>query len=107
MTAVVVIEAAVILLLLILVAGLLKSHAEILRQLDRLGGDDSGLNRIEPANTKSTGLQKAPTTQLSGIDPQGSARVVTLEHGRQAGAGGCCLPALRSQGSRHRYPASA
>ncbi len=82
MTAVVVIEAVVILLLLILVAGLLKSHAEILRQLDRLGADESGLTRIESANPKGIGLEKAPITQLSGVDPQGSARVVTLEHGR-------------------------
>ena len=80
MTAVVVIEAVVIVLLMILVAGLLKSHAEILRQLDRLGaGEPTG----DPASAhRTTGLEKAPTTELSGVDPQGSTRVVTLEHGR-------------------------
>jgi hypothetical protein len=82
MTAIVVIEAIVILLLLILMAGLLKSHAEILRQLDRLGvGEDVPDGNMSPA-WKGTGMEKAPTTQLSGVDPQGSARVVTLGHGR-------------------------
>ena len=82
MTAIVVIEAVVILLLVVLVAGLLKSHAEILRQLNRLGaGEDLLTGDVSPA-LRSTGLEKAPTTQLSGVDPHGSARVVTLEHGR-------------------------
>ncbi len=82
MTAIVVIEAIVILLLLILMAGLLKSHAEILRQLDRLGvGEDALDGNVSPA-WKDTGMEKAPATQLSGVDPHGSARVVTLGHGR-------------------------
>ena len=47
MTALVVLEGVVILLLLILVAGLLKSHAEILRQLHRLGAStESDLETI-------------------------------------------------------------
>ena len=81
MTAIVVIEAIVILLLLILMAGLLKSHAEILRQLDRLGvGEDVPDGTVPPA-WKGTGMEEAPATQLTGVDPQGSSRVVTLGHG--------------------------
>lgn len=82
MTAVVVVEAVVIVLLMILVAGLLKSHAEILRQLDRLGAGEQGLTGGGSMNPRGTGLENAPTTQLSGVDPQGSARVIALEHGR-------------------------
>lgn len=84
MTAIVLIEAIVILLLLILMAGLLKSHAEILRQLNRLGvGEDVLGGNVSPA-LKGAGMEKAPTTQLSGVDPHGSPRVVTLGHGHGA-----------------------
>lgn len=81
MTAVLVVEAVVIVLLLILVAGLLKSHAEILRQLHRLG-----IGEEEPAGAPSfrasTGLGRAPAAEITGVDPTGAPRVVTLEHGR-------------------------
>ena len=82
MTAIVVIEAVVILLLLILVAGLLRSHAEILRQLDRLGASEDGISGDPGLVRKSTGLEKAPSAELRGVDPHGAARVVTLRHGR-------------------------
>ncbi len=82
MTAVVVIEAVVIVLLLILVAGLLKSHAEILRQLHRLGATEDQIGAGPAASHPSTGLTHAPATEISGVDPLGAVRVVTIDHGR-------------------------
>jgi hypothetical protein len=78
--AVVIIEAVVIVLLLVLVAGLLKSHAEILRRLDQLGSASDAPTRAQQLRT--TGLGKAPTDEISGVDPVGSAVSVSLEHGR-------------------------
>ncbi len=74
MTAVIIIEAVVIVLLLVLVAGLLKSHAEILRQLhpEKTAG--------HPLRT--TGLGKAPVGEVSGVDAHGSTVSVSLRHGR-------------------------
>lgn len=80
MTTVVIIEAVVIVLLLVLVAGLLNSHAEILRRLDRLSG--SGDEPTQARRLGTTGLGKAPTGQISGVDPEGSAVSVSLDHGR-------------------------
>ncbi|MFP3881782.1 MAG: hypothetical protein ACLFWH_05635 [Actinomycetota bacterium] len=79
MTAVVVIEAVVIVLLLALVAGLLKSHAEILRRLQRLDGnsEETGTQRV-----RSTGLGEAPVGEISGVDPNGSTVSVSLRHGK-------------------------
>lgn len=77
MTAVLIIEGLVILLLLVLVAGLLNSHAEILRQLHRIQ-DPHGLRDV-PANTT---LDMAPVGQIDGIDPNGAPRVVDLSNGR-------------------------
>jgi hypothetical protein len=76
-TAVVVIEAVVIALLLVLVAGLLKSHAEILRQLHRLE-ETSGPGRPQ------TGIEfeTAPISQIAGVDPHGTPRVIDLSNGR-------------------------
>lgn len=80
MTAVVIIEAVVIVLLLVLVAGLLKSHAEILRRLERLGAGE-----VEPTQAqrlRTTGLGKAPADEITGVDPSGAAVSVSLKHGR-------------------------
>jgi hypothetical protein len=84
MTALVVIEGVVILLLAILVAGLLKSHAEILRQLHALGaGDDGSLSIGTPATRpRSTGFEAAPASTLTGSTLDGSTRSVSLTHGR-------------------------
>lgn len=81
MTAVVVIEGVVILLLVVLVAGLLKSHAEILRQLDALGGGELEGTNASP-RLRTTGLGQAPTSEIVGVEPSGSAASVSLEHGR-------------------------
>jgi hypothetical protein len=83
-TAVVVIEAVVIALLAVLVAGLLKSHAEILRQLHALGaGEDGSVTPTARGGLpRTTGFEKAPTTTLTGVDLAGGALTISLEHGR-------------------------
>jgi hypothetical protein len=81
MTAILIVEGIVILLLLILVAGLLKSHAEILRELQRLGGR-IGDNGEGPGGVRFTGLGEAPLMELAGSDPSGVERSVSLAHGR-------------------------
>ncbi len=82
MPAVVIIEALVILLLLILVAGLLRSHAEILRQLHRLGVPNDGVDTSQSTRLRTTGFETAPATEIVGIDPFGASRSVSLDHGR-------------------------
>lgn len=79
MTLLVIIEGVVIALLLVLVAGLLKSHAEILRQLDAINrnlGTDPGPRPV------GTGLGKSPLADLTGVDPRGSSVSISLEGGR-------------------------
>ena len=75
MTAALIIEGVVIVLLAVLVAGLLKSHAEILRQLHALGVTDDGVVTVGSANTqpKTTGFERAPATTLSGVTLDGGA----------------------------------
>lgn len=80
MTALIIIEGLIILLLLILVAGLLKSHAEILRELHRLGGRLDGATG--PGGVRVTGLGEAPLTAIQGVDTAGNERTVSLVHGR-------------------------
>ena len=82
MTAIVVIEAVVILLLVILVAGLLKSHAEILRQLHALGARETAGPQEVDIRTRTTGFEKAPTTVITGTDVRGATRSLSLEHNR-------------------------
>jgi len=82
MTAVVVIEGVVIVLLLVLVAGLLRSHAEILRQLERLGaGEDTALAVASP-RPRTVGFDEAPMKTVAGLTPRGAERAITLDHGR-------------------------
>lgn len=81
MTAVVIIEGVVIVLLVILVAGLLKSHAEILRQLEGLGAGTADAPG-QPRRPRTTGLGQAPTSEIAGVDPTGAATSVSLRHGR-------------------------
>ena len=80
MTAVVIIEGLVILMLLILVAGLLRSHAEILRQLHRLGVSADGVDTSQSARLRTTGFESAPAKEIIGIEPSGASRSVSLEH---------------------------
>ena len=67
MTAVVIIEAVVILLLVILVAGLLKSHAEILRQLHALGARETETRVDIEVRNRTTGFEKAPSTVITAV----------------------------------------
>ena len=81
MTGLVIIEAVVIVMLVILVAGLLKSHAEILRRLDSLGAPQDGDTTAQPRRAVTTGIGRAPSDQISGLAPDGSTVSVTLAHG--------------------------
>lgn len=82
MTAVVVIEGVVILLLLVLVAGLLKSHAEILRQLHALGATTGTASHPEQRMSMSVGFGKAPMSEIFGTTLDESTRTISLEGGR-------------------------
>ena len=84
MTALIVIEAVVIVLLAVLVGGLLKSHAEILRQLHALGVREDGSLSTASAlsQPKTTGFGKAPAPSLEGQTLADGPISVTLEHGR-------------------------
>jgi len=82
MTAVIVIEGVVIVLLLVLVAGLLKSHAEILRQLDRLGAGDDTTQSVSSPRPRTVGFEEAPMKSITGLTPRGAERTLTLDHGR-------------------------
>ncbi|MGH8913489.1 MAG: hypothetical protein ACRDZM_03135 [Acidimicrobiia bacterium] len=84
MPALIIIEGVVIVLLAILVAGLLKSHAEILRQLDALGASEDGAVGVGSDQTRprTTGFEKAPASSLTGVDLDGASVAVSLEHGR-------------------------
>ena len=63
-------------LLAVLVAGLLRSHAEILRLLHHLGADYLGGSRVEPAHAplRTTGT----AADIAGVTPLGDAVVVGL-----------------------------
>jgi hypothetical protein len=81
MTALVVIEAVVIVMLVILVAGLLKSHAEILRRLDSLGAAEDRDPATRPRHAVTTGIERAPSDHISGAAPDGSTVNVSLTPG--------------------------
>ncbi len=83
MTAAVVIEGVVIVLLTILVAGLLKSHAEILRQLHALGASEDGTVSTSGRSTPRTpGFERVPTETLAGTKLDGGEVSLSLGHGR-------------------------
>ena len=97
MLTLVVVEGIVILLLVVLVAGLLRSHAEILRTLDRLGASEDGVGPAHAADIglgptrRSTGT--VPVEAISGVEPSGAARTVAL-----TGSRGYLLVAFLSSG---------
>jgi hypothetical protein len=82
MTAIVVIEGVVIVLLAVLVAGLLRSHAEILRQLDRLGAGDDASTPVGSPRPRTIGFGEAPMKTIVGTTPRGAERTISLDHGR-------------------------
>lgn len=75
MLTLVIIEGIVILLLALLVAGLLRSHAEILRALDALGAGPGAA--AVPTRSARTGRAIA-VDSLTGSTPQGGAGAVAL-----------------------------
>lgn len=90
MTVLVAIEGVVILLLAVLVAGLLRSHADILRALHELGvGDDGAAARAAPA-VRASG---AAARDVVGVRPGGGARKLGV-----VGAGHDTLLAFLSSG---------
>jgi hypothetical protein len=94
MLTLVIVEGIVILLLTVLVAGLLRSHAEILRTLDRLGaGEESARDggvALGPTR-RSTGT--VPTESITGVTLDGVSRTVAL-----TGSRGYVLAAFLSSG---------
>jgi len=93
MNALIAIEAVVIVLLAVLVAGLLRSHAEILRRLHELGAGEAptqlGMPGPPPPGTRRpVGLEA-----LTGVTPTGSATSIPL-----AGSRGAVLLAFLTTG---------
>jgi hypothetical protein len=81
MIAVVIAEGVAILLLGLLVAGLLRSHAEILRALHDFGAgvdpDDSAPSRRRAAAT-GAGVTGGAAHDIAGVDPRGDAVAVAV-----------------------------
>lgn len=96
MLTLVIIEGVVILLLTVLVAGLLRSHADILRTLDRLGaGEDSPApvrGRVAPGPTRRS-TDTVPTDAITGVTLDGQSRSIAL-----TGTRGYVLAAFLSSG---------
>lgn len=103
MIALVVAEAVAIALLGLLVAGLLRSHAEILRRLHQLGaGEDErpgpigvefGLQPGVPAPRATSGERGAVGHDIAGATPAGDAAAITV-----VGSAGHTLVAFLSSG---------
>jgi hypothetical protein len=89
MVALVVVSTFVVLLLGILVAGLLRSHADILRSLHELGvgvGDPTAEDGLAPAvpvalEPTATGIASDEAPTVAGVTPNGDARAVAVAHG--------------------------
>ncbi|MDX1447603.1 MAG: hypothetical protein R3246_00960 [Acidimicrobiia bacterium] len=94
MLTLVIIEGIVIVLLTILVAGLLRSHAEILRTLDRMGaGEDSGAGGGITLGPTRRAAETAPVDAITGTTLGGQARSVAV-----TGSRGFVLAAFLSSG---------
>jgi hypothetical protein len=93
MVALVVVVTFVVLLLGVLVAGLLRSHADILRSLHDLGvgvGDPARLDEPETGPARPAGLptwssERAdthrPAPTVAGVTPAGDARAIAMDNG--------------------------
>ncbi len=85
MIALVVVVTFVVLVLGVLVAGLLRSHADILRSLHELGvgvGDPAVSEQDVPAVTGQA-LVGAPVPDVAGVTPAGDARAVSVTNSEQ------------------------
>ena len=79
MEALIVIEGLVILLLVVLVAGLLRSHAEILRQLDSLGAGEAHPAHLSPPRRR----ERPPSAvTIEGSTPNGGTINLALSGSR-------------------------
>jgi hypothetical protein len=98
MEALIVIEGLVIILLAVLVAGLLRSHAEILRQLGSLGAGETQ-ETLLPKPGRASALGASTTRSLTGVTPAGDAITIPL-----TGARGHSLLAFLSTGCSSCLP---
>ncbi len=77
MTALIVVEAVAIVLLALLVVGLLRSHAEILRQLHELGAGRDEAPGPTPVDLRPRSNATAtPAHDIAGVTPRGEALAV-------------------------------
>jgi hypothetical protein len=81
MTALVVVEGIVIALLVVLVAGLLRSHAEVLRRLHALDGGEEGGHRADGLQVTRSAPEAAPDA-IAGTTPDGATSMVALRGSR-------------------------
>jgi len=89
--ALVIVSTFVVLVLGILVAGLLRSHADILRSLHELGvgvGDPAAAVPVAApialtTPTPSAGTSLGPAPAVAGVTPAGDARAVAVDNGDQ------------------------
>ena len=80
MTALVVAEAVVIVFLAILVAGMLRSHADILRKLHELGeGQEGGAPFQTAAGVTQPGATSAQAHDVAGATPAGGASAIRVK----------------------------
>jgi hypothetical protein len=94
MLTLVIIEGIVILLLTVLVAGLLRSHADILRSLDRLGaGEDAPTAPGVSLGPTRRSSGTVPTAAITGVTLDGQSRTIALD-----GSRGYVLAAFLSSG---------
>jgi hypothetical protein len=95
MAAIVSVETVLLVLLVVLVAGLLRSHAEILRRLETGGGPAAaGIAQPSLAPARASGGAAAPAPALAGPTPTGDA--IRLDFA--GGAGGPILLAFLTSG---------
>ena len=80
MPALVALEGVVIVLLVVLVAGLLRSHAEILRRLHELGAGED-LSAV-PLTAPRRHLGPAPVESVTGVSPEGAAAAYSISASR-------------------------
>jgi hypothetical protein len=83
MTALVLLEGVVISILAVLVVGLLRSHAEILRELHQLGATDQGHRTHPPESHVRTEITKPRAgsirvADIAGATPTGGAAAITV-----------------------------
>jgi hypothetical protein len=85
MTALVSVETVLLIILLVLVAGLLRSHAELLRRLGPAGAEDHA--GAPPARSSAVrepvagAAPRRPAPALHGVTPSGDAVGLDFEHG--------------------------